>query len=105
MSPTLSPMRHFTSYGPVDPEENFCVERRELVENCVGQLVGHQNKGGHYFTIWAARQTGKTWLMRRTIQEIRARYPQFYVGTLSMQDLSVQDSDSAEVLWHQLPNL
>jgi hypothetical protein len=32
-------MRHFSSYGPVDPTESFCVERREMVEACVQQLV------------------------------------------------------------------
>jgi hypothetical protein len=55
-------MRRFSSYGPVDPAFSFCVERRELVERCVAQLVGEQGEDGRYFTIWAARQTGKTWI-------------------------------------------
>ncbi len=67
-------MRQFSSYGPVDPEQNFCVARTELVDQCVNQLIGDPVKGGHYFTIWAARQTGKTWLMRQALQEIPKRY-------------------------------
>jgi hypothetical protein len=34
-------MRRFHSYGPVDASEHYAVERRELVERCVGELVGN----------------------------------------------------------------
>ncbi|MFM7203132.1 MAG: hypothetical protein ACKO6N_20280 [Myxococcota bacterium] len=78
--------RHFHSYGPVDLSIHYGAPRLELVEDCVQQLIGIPGKEGHYFTIWSARQCGKTWLMRRAVEEIRARYgEQFYVGTLSMQ--------------------
>jgi AAA-like domain len=81
-------MRRFHSYGPVDAEEHFCAERRDLVEQCVERLVGNPDKGGHFFTIWAPRQTGKTWLMRRAIAEIRAQHgDRFVIGALSMQGL------------------
>lgn len=53
-------MRRFHSYGPVDCRYHFCVERQTLVEKCIGQLVGIPEEGGHYFTIWGPRQTGKT---------------------------------------------
>jgi hypothetical protein len=58
-------MRRFHSYGPVDCRYHFCVDRQTLVERCIDQLVGIPDQGGHYFTIWAPRQTGKTWLMRQ----------------------------------------
>ncbi len=61
-------MRHFSSYGPVDCQEHFCVPRQALVAKGVEQLIGQPEKGGHYFTIWAPRQTGKTWLMRQIQQ-------------------------------------
>ncbi len=32
-------MRRFHSYGPVDCQEHFCVERKELVERCINQLL------------------------------------------------------------------
>ncbi len=66
-------MREFHSYGPVDCEEHFCVSREELVDQCARQLIGKPAKGGHYFTIWAPRQAGKTWLSRQVKSEIEAR--------------------------------
>lgn len=81
-------MRHFHSYGPVDCEEHFCVKREELVNQCIDQLIGNPDKGGYYFTIWAPRQTGKTWLMRQVLQVIPQRYHgtfvvfHFSLGTL-----------------------
>ena len=79
-------MRRFHSYGPVDSRFHYCVERREMVEQCVLQIVGSDEEGGHYFTIWAPRQTGKTWLMRRAIEKIQAEHGDRYtVGRMSMQ--------------------
>ena len=81
-------MRRFHSYGPVDGKHHFCVQRKELVEQCLAQLVGIPDEGGHYFTIWAPRQTGKTWLMRQVKQEIAARYPnQFALFNFSLGSL------------------
>jgi hypothetical protein len=98
-------MRHFSSYGPVDPSEHFCVERRELVESCVIQLVGNLDKGGHFFTMWGPRQSGKTWLMGRTIAEVRARYGErFAVGHLQMQG-TLDPKDTEEVLFRATPRL
>lgn len=67
-------MRHFHSYGPVDCKRHYCVSRTNLVEHCINQLIDDPQEGGHYFTIWAPRQTGKTWLMRQMLQEIPQRY-------------------------------
>lgn len=81
-------MRRFHSYGPVDCEEHFCVPRRALIEQCLAQLLDNPEKGGHYFTIWAPRQSGKTWLMRQVKQEIAQRYgEQFTVFTFSFGNL------------------
>jgi len=90
-------MRRFHSYGPVDSEEHFCVERKELVNQCTSQLIGHQQKGGYYFTIWAPRQTGKTWLIRQCVQQIKMQYANtFIVGEISMQGYEVlQKEDPA----------
>jgi AAA-like domain len=98
-------MRRFTSYGPVDPRFDFCVERQALVEQLMAQLVGAPNEGGHFFTLWGPRQTGKTWLMRRVIAEIRARYGErFAVGALSMQAL-LRQNDSEEVFLRAVPRM
>ncbi|HSN97857.1 MAG TPA: hypothetical protein VLS89_06150 [Candidatus Nanopelagicales bacterium] len=98
-------MRRFHSYGPVDPSAHFCVERRELVEQCVARLVDDPDKGGHFFTLWAPRQTGKTWLMRRAIEEIRRRHgDRFVVGSLLMQGV-VGKEDGEEDFFRNLPRV
>ncbi len=97
-------MRRFSSYGPVDPRFNFAVERRQLVDRCVDDLVGPPEEGGHFFTIWAPRQTGKTWLMRRAIAEIRARYGErFQVGSLSMQGVVLDEDDPEGAFFKFVP--
>jgi len=68
-------MRSFSSYGPVNHKHHFAVNRTRLVGRCVNQLVGAADEDGHYFTIWAPRQTGKTWLIRQATQRIREEYP------------------------------
>ena len=81
-------MRRFHSYGPVDADWHFCVPRRYLIDQLLDQLVGDPQKGGHYFTIWAARQTGKTWLMRQAKTEIAQRYgDQFTVFHFSFETM------------------
>ena len=81
-------MRHFSSYGPVNSEDHFCVPRQELIAQGVEQLIGKPEKGGHYFTIWAPRQTGKTWLMRELEKNINQQYPdKFTIVKFSLGDL------------------
>jgi hypothetical protein len=81
------------------------VERRDLVEQCVAQLVGDGDDTGHVFTLWAPRQTGKTWLMRRAIEEIRTRHgDQFTVGSLLMQGVVGRD-DGEETFFRAMPRV
>ncbi len=110
-------MRHFHSYGPVSCKQHFCVPRTELIKHCTEQLVGHPQEGGHYFTIWAPRQNGKTWLMRQVEKTIRRQYSdQFAVFSFSLGRLRgmnwelTEQSDKIkfpsvleEVLKHHLP--
>jgi hypothetical protein len=60
--------------------------RQALIETGVQQLIGSpEEEGGHYFTIWAPRQTGKTWLMRQIQQAIELKYPdEFAVFNFSL---------------------
>lgn len=67
-------MRHFSSYGPVNAKVHFCVKRQALITQGVEQLIGRDEDAGDYFTIWAPRQTGKTWLMRQIQQAIDLKY-------------------------------
>jgi len=102
-------MRHFHSYGPVDCEDHFCVQRYELIKRCKQQLVGNPQKGGHYFTIWAPRQNGKTWLMRQVKKELETRYEgrfsvfNFSAGVLRGLEFTV--SKESEALPEPFANL
>ncbi|MBF0202704.1 MAG: AAA-like domain-containing protein, partial [Desulfamplus sp.] len=115
-------MRHFSSYGPVDPQEHFCVEREHLVEHCMNQLmgkttgkltgnptgqeIGTPEKGGHYFTIWAPRQTGKTWLMHQVAGAIdNSRPDTFIIGKMSVQRVILREGDSDEEFFIQLTDI
>ncbi|KPA09261.1 ATPase domain protein, prokaryote domain protein [Candidatus Magnetomorum sp. HK-1] len=95
-------MRTFHSYGPVDCEENFCVDRKEMIEKCTSQLIGKKEKGGHYFTIWAPRQTGKTWLIRQCVKNIKKKYKdQYFVGDISMQAIAIEKNDDPTSIFFQ----
>jgi hypothetical protein len=102
-------MRHFNSYGPVDAQDHFCVQRKALITQGVEQLIGQPKKGGHYFTIWAPRQTGKTWLMRQLELHINQQYPeefsilQFSLGGLrGMSFTPTENSDFSEKLGEEI---
>ncbi len=58
-------------------------------------LVGDEpEKDGHYITVWAPRQTGKTWIMCEVLEEIRLS-ENFEVGIVSLQSArSLDDDDS-----------
>ena len=100
-------MRRFHSYGPVSSEAHFCVPRSAMVDQCVDQLLGRKGEdGGHYFTIWAPRQTGKTWLMRQAMASIRRDHAdQFIVATMSMQGVFIKEDDPAEAFLERIPFL
>jgi len=99
-------MRRFHSYGPVDCERHFCVERRDLVHNCLNYLIDDPVKGGHYFTIWGPRQTGKTWLMREVVKEIKSRHgDMFLIGTMSMQGVVMEDDEPDDAFLLRVPLL
>lgn len=86
-------MRTFSSYGPIDVEENYYVPRDNLINKAITQLTGENPaKGGHYITIWAPRQTGKTWIMQQVIHRIQKDIS-FDIVYLSLQHLAKTSSD------------
>ena len=60
-------MREFNTFGPVNPKLHYHVNRIE-VKAAVRQKI----EKGRYFTLNAARQTGKTTLFREVIAELEA---------------------------------
>ena len=58
-------MRKFSSYGPLDNKLEYYAPREALIAHALTQVRGEDpDAGGHYITVWAPRQTGKTWVMR-----------------------------------------
>jgi hypothetical protein len=88
-------MRKFSSYGPVDTDLHYYVPRNALVEQGLTQLVGEApDKGGHYITVWAPRQCGKTWIMIQILRRLQneKQYEGLDVVALSLQHFQMQSS-------------
>jgi len=66
-------MRTFSSYGPIDTTLHYYAPRKELLDFGFRQLIGRNpEKGGHYITVWAPRQTGKTWALNNILFKLRS---------------------------------
>lgn len=87
-------MRKFFSYGQLDTELHYYTPRTALIETAYRQMLGDDpDKGGHYMTVWAPRQTGKSWVMLQVVQKIK-QLEAFEVGIITMQ--SAKEVTSAE---------
>jgi len=65
-------MRSFSSYGPIDTDLHYYAPRTELIDRAVSQLIGEKpEKGGHYITVWAPRQTGKSGTLKEALFRLR----------------------------------
>ncbi len=90
-------MRRFSSYGPVNEKSHYYVPRKELLEKGYTQLKGENpEEGGHYFTVWAPRQTGKTWMMQELVQQIK-QSGQYHVAMISMESAKYE-KDEKDIL-------
>jgi len=90
-------MRRFSSYGPIDPNAHYHAPRKQLIAKGLSQLVGEPHRdSGHYITVWAPRQCGKTWMMQEVVQKIK-QTDRFEVGIFSLESLK-EETDPQEVL-------
>ncbi len=90
-------MRTFSSYGPIDTTLHYYAPRKELLDFGFRQLVGRNpEKGGHYITVWAPRQTGKTWAMNNILFKLRSD-ERFNVVKIELEILKT-DKDVGSVL-------
>ena len=65
-------MRKFSSYGQIDPDVHYYAPRTALIDHAYTQLRGkNPEKGGHYITVWAPRQTGKSSVMLEAVKRLR----------------------------------
>ena len=86
-------MRRFSSYGPVNMKVHYHAPREALIDRAYGELTGDDpEEGGHYVTVWAPRQTGKTWVMHQVMKRIREQ-GDFEAGIISMQSAKEIRSD------------
>lgn len=100
------PMKRFHSYGPADSEQHFCVQRKELIRQCMDYLIGDLEKGGHYFTLWGARQTGKTWLIRQAANLIKNLCSErFMAAYLSLQGIAMEEEEPVGHFLRYVPRL
>jgi predicted AAA+ superfamily ATPase len=61
--------------------------RKELIERAYNQLMGENlRKDSHYITVWAPRQTGKSWVMQEVLLRLKNN-PQFDTIKISLQSL------------------
>jgi hypothetical protein len=66
-------MRKFSSYGPVNTNLHYYAPRQALIEQALANLVGEDpGQGGHYITVWAPRQRGKTWIFQQVFHRLRS---------------------------------
>ncbi len=89
-------MREFTSYGSIDKNLHYHVPRRELMKETYGYLVGESpDAGGHYITVWAPGQTGKSSLLQDVYRELLGNplYDAVYINVQSLG--SIEDSQEA----------
>ncbi len=65
-------MRKFFSYGPPNTKLHYYAPRKELIDQALVQMLGdNPDEGGHYITVWAPRQAGKTWVMQQILRHLR----------------------------------
>jgi hypothetical protein len=99
-------MRKFFSYGPPNTRLHYYAPREALIERAVNHLLGEEPEvGGHYITIWAPRQTGKTWVMQQVVSRVKAQQD-FEVAITTMQSAKEAQTEEAalEVLVTNLRN-
>ena len=83
-------MRKFSSYGPVNKKLHYYVPRQKLIDFAHLQLVGENPaEGGHYITVWAPRQRGKTWIMQQVLWRLR-QDDRFEVLKINLEHLKME---------------
>jgi hypothetical protein len=88
-------MRKFSSYGQLDPDQHYYAPREALIAKAYTYLLGEiPEKGGHYITVWAPRQTGKSWVMLQVAKQLNA-LQEFDVAILTMESAKQESSGEA----------
>ncbi|MCP4146165.1 MAG: AAA family ATPase [bacterium] len=85
-------MRRFTSYGPVNTKLHYYAPREALINMAYSRLVGETpSEGGHYITVWAPRQCGKTWTMQQILLRLQ-KENKFHVLKINLEHLKYENN-------------
>jgi hypothetical protein len=83
-------MRRFSSYGPVNNKIHYYAPRQDIIDRAYMQLMGEDpDEDGHYITVWAPRQSGKTWTMQQILFRLR-KDPRFTVLKINLEHLKYE---------------
>ncbi len=80
----MTKKRIFSSYGTVIPSNHYFAPRLELIEKGKNLLIG-DDKGGHYITVWASRQSGKSTTLINVFSEIKHKHKDFDIVSLTVE--------------------
>ena len=90
-------MRRFSSYGPVDTRYHYYAPRKGLIEDAYIRLTGENAMDvGHYITVWAPRQCGKTWLMQQILFRLK-KEPKYHAIKINLEHLKYE-TDTAVII-------
>ena len=95
-------MRKFSSYGPINTKIHYYVPRQTLVDQAVTHLIGETPaEGGHYITVWAPRQRGKSWILQQALWQLRSdpHYAGFDVLKINLEHLKQERDTESVVQW------
>ncbi|MFQ5418938.1 MAG: AAA-like domain-containing protein [Anaerolineae bacterium] len=97
-------MYKFSSYGPINTKLHYHVPRTGLIDFAHTQLVGEDPvEGGHYITVWAPRQAGKTWIMQNVLWRLQ-KDERFDVAKINLQTLK-SEPDIGNIIRYIANNL
>ena len=90
-------MRKFSSYGQIQTQVHYYAPRTELIDRAYRQLLGESSdEGGHYITVWAPRQTGKSSVMLEVVKRLKG-LEQFEVAIITLESAK-EHTDEQTVL-------
>ncbi len=90
-------MRRFSSYGPINTKVHYYSPRKKMIDKAYTQLMGsNPDEGGHYITVWAPRQTGKTWIMQQILFQLR-KDERFDVLKINLEHLK-DETNAGEII-------
>ena len=83
-------MRKFSSYGPINTDLHYHAPRKALIDTAYTKLIGDTKaEDGNDITVWAPRQSGKTWVMQQVLFGLLDD-EQFDVVKLDLQHLELE---------------